>query len=110
MEAARVALGPHEGEAIFRSSDAQCASCHGEDGRTPDGMRHHVGSRAPGDQRRELDTPSLAFVGGSAPCQPVQIEGTVPATGKRYLVNASVAQTARDPEPLLSVTARLLER
>ncbi len=56
-----------EGEAIFQSSDAQCASCHGEDGRTPDGMRHDVGSRAAGDRRRELDTPSLAFLAGSAP-------------------------------------------
>ena len=56
-----------EGAAIFRSADAQCASCHGEDGRTPDGMRHDVGSRAPGDLRRELDTPSLAFLAGSAP-------------------------------------------
>jgi len=56
-----------EGEAIFRSADAQCASCHGEDGRTPDGVRHDVGSRASGDQRRELDTPSLAFLAGSAP-------------------------------------------
>ena len=56
-----------EGEEIFRSSDAQCASCHGEDGRSPDGMRHDVGSRASGDQRRELDTPSLAFLAGSAP-------------------------------------------
>jgi mono/diheme cytochrome c family protein/DNA-binding beta-propeller fold protein YncE len=56
-----------EGEAIFRSPDAQCASCHGEDGRTPDGVRHDVGSAAHGDLRRELDTPSLAFLAGSAP-------------------------------------------
>ncbi len=35
--------------------------------------------------------------------------GVVPCTGKRYLVDASVSQTGRDPEPLLSVTARLLE-
>jgi DNA-binding beta-propeller fold protein YncE/mono/diheme cytochrome c family protein len=56
-----------EGEAIFRSADAQCASCHGEDGRAPDGVRHDVGSRAAGDQRRELDTPSLAYLAGSAP-------------------------------------------
>jgi hypothetical protein len=41
--------------------------------------------------------------------QPVQIQGTVPGTGKRYLVDASVAQTGRDPEPLLSVRARLLD-
>ncbi len=56
-----------EGEAIFRSADAGCASCHGDDGRTPDGMRHDVGSRAPGDLRRDFDTPSLAFLAGSAP-------------------------------------------
>ena len=36
--------------------------------------------------------------------------GTVPGTGKRYLVDASASQTGRDPEPLLSVTARLVDR
>lgn len=56
-----------EGEVVFRSADAGCAACHGDDGRTPDGLRHNVGSRAPGDARRELDTPSLAFLAGSAP-------------------------------------------
>ena len=45
----------------------RCASCHGEDGRAPDGMRHDVGSRAVGDQRRELDSPSLAGLAGTAP-------------------------------------------
>ena len=39
-----------------------------------------------------------------------QIRGRVPRTGKRYVVDASVSQTGRDPEPLLAVTARLLER
>jgi hypothetical protein len=39
-----------------------------------------------------------------------QIHGTIPGTRKRFLVDASVSQTGRDPEPLLSVTARLLER
>jgi hypothetical protein len=42
--------------------------------------------------------------------EPVQIRGRVPATGAPYLVDASVSQTARDPAPLLSVTARLLAR
>ncbi len=42
--------------------------------------------------------------------QPVQIRGHVPATGKPFLVDASITQTSRDPEPLLSVTARLLDR
>jgi hypothetical protein len=40
--------------------------------------------------------------------QLAQIQGTVPGTGKPYLVDASVTQTGRDPEPLLSVSARLL--
>jgi len=39
-----------------------------------------------------------------------QIRGVVPRTGRRFLVDASVSQTGRDPEPLLSVTARLVER
>jgi hypothetical protein len=42
--------------------------------------------------------------------EPVQLEGRIPATGKRYLVDASVSQTGRDPAPLLAVTARLVER
>jgi hypothetical protein len=40
----------------------------------------------------------------------VQLSGTVPRTGKRYIVNADISQTSRDPEPLLTVTARLLDR
>lgn len=42
--------------------------------------------------------------------QAAQIRGRVPSTGKTYLVDASISQTSRDPEPLLSVTARLLAR
>lgn len=42
--------------------------------------------------------------------QLVQIRGTVPGTGKSYVVDASAAQTGRDPEPLLSVAARLRGR
>jgi hypothetical protein len=38
-----------------------------------------------------------------------QIFGRIPRTGKRYVVDASVSQTGRDPEPLLAVTARLIE-
>ena len=41
--------------------------------------------------------------------QAVQIRGTVPSTGRPYLVDASISKTSRDPEPLLSVTARLLD-
>jgi hypothetical protein len=39
-----------------------------------------------------------------------QIHGVIPHTRKRYLVDASVSQTGRDPEPLLSVTTRVIER
>ena len=42
--------------------------------------------------------------------QVAQIEGTVPRTGKPYLIDASVTQTGRDPEPLLAVSARLVDR
>jgi DNA-binding beta-propeller fold protein YncE len=55
------------GEAIFRSPEAECASCHGGDGRSPDGERHDVKSRAKGDKSRAFDTPSLRFAGGTGP-------------------------------------------
>jgi hypothetical protein len=42
--------------------------------------------------------------------QVAQIRGVVPRTGKRYQVDASVSQTGRDPEPLLAVTTRFVER
>lgn len=55
------------GQAIFRSSEAGCASCHGSDGDLPDGANHDVKSLAGGDLRTKFDTPSLRFIGGSAP-------------------------------------------
>jgi mono/diheme cytochrome c family protein len=55
------------GLAIFRSSEAECSSCHGEGGDLPDGMSHDVKSRAGADIRTKFDTPSLRFVSGSAP-------------------------------------------
>ena len=55
------------GQAIFRSSQAECSSCHGGDGDLPDGVNHDVKSRVQGDQRTKFDTPSLRFVSGSAP-------------------------------------------
>jgi len=55
------------GQAIFRSSAAECSSCHGTDGDLPDGVNHDVKSRTVGDQRAKFDTPSLRFVSGSAP-------------------------------------------
>ncbi|MDB4953415.1 MAG: Surface antigen protein [Myxococcales bacterium] len=56
-----------QGEAIFGSEDAGCSSCHGDDGRSPDGLRHDVKSATEGDRRRKFDTPSLASLGGTAP-------------------------------------------
>jgi len=55
------------GLAIFRSSEAECSSCHGEGGDLPDGVSHDVKSRAGADIRTKFDTPSLRFVSGSAP-------------------------------------------
>ncbi len=55
------------GQAIFRSPQAECSTCHGTDGDLPDGVRHDVKSRAGADRRAKFDTPSLRFVGGSAP-------------------------------------------
>jgi mono/diheme cytochrome c family protein len=55
------------GQAIFRSPQTECSSCHGTDGDLPDGISHDVKSRAGADVRTKFDTPSLRFVGGSAP-------------------------------------------
>ena len=55
------------GESIFRSEEAGCSSCHGNDGRSPDGDHHDVKSRTTGDVKSAFDTPSLRFLGGSAP-------------------------------------------
>ncbi|HEY4118000.1 MAG TPA: cytochrome C peroxidase, partial [Byssovorax sp.] len=53
------------GRAIFDSQEQACSSCHVR-GAT-DGLAHDVGSAAVGDDREAFDTPSLRFVGGSAP-------------------------------------------
>ncbi|AKV02785.1 Surface antigen protein [Labilithrix luteola] len=55
------------GRELFRSTEAGCSSCHGESGDLPDGDKHDVKSRAAGDTQAKFDTPSLRFVGGSAP-------------------------------------------
>jgi mono/diheme cytochrome c family protein len=55
------------GLAIFKSDEAGCASCHGAAGDMPDGSQHDVKSRANLDLQAKFDTPSLRFVGGSAP-------------------------------------------
>jgi mono/diheme cytochrome c family protein len=55
------------GLAIFQSEKTGCASCHGAAGDLPDGSQHDVKSRAGADVQANFDTPSLRFVGGSAP-------------------------------------------
>lgn len=66
-----VARAPAEaiarGLAIYQSEEAGCASCHGAGGDLPDGAQHDVRSRAAADTQAKFDTPSLRFVGGSAP-------------------------------------------
>lgn len=64
----RAAADPRvaRGEALFRSADAGCSSCHA-DAQSNDGERHHVGSRVKGDRTASFDTPSLRFIGRSAP-------------------------------------------
>lgn len=53
-----------QGKAIFESKEAGCASCHSGTA-TTDGVRHDVGTGSNGID--ELETPSLRFVGKSAP-------------------------------------------
>jgi mono/diheme cytochrome c family protein len=55
------------GSAIFRSEQTGCADCHGATGDLPDGAKHNVKSRNATDLATKFDTPSLRFIGGSAP-------------------------------------------
>ena len=55
------------GAALFRSEETQCATCHGLGGDLPDGSQHDVKSRGASDLKAKFDTPSLRFLGGSAP-------------------------------------------
>ncbi|RYE82354.1 MAG: c-type cytochrome, partial [Myxococcales bacterium] len=53
------------GRALFTSAEASCATCH--PGGLSDGQSHAVAVRARADQSDRLDTPSLRFLGQSAP-------------------------------------------
>jgi mono/diheme cytochrome c family protein len=55
------------GKEIFHSSEAGCSTCHAGDGVLTDGVSHDVESKLDVDQRADFDTPSLRFVGGTAP-------------------------------------------
>jgi mono/diheme cytochrome c family protein len=54
------------GAALFRSAETGCAGCH-DGARSTDGVGHDVSSRVKGDRLGVFDTPSLRFVGRSAP-------------------------------------------
>jgi cytochrome c peroxidase len=56
-----------EGQDIYRSDQAQCAACHGDDGRTPDNVAHDIHSGVEVDAVDAFDTPSLRGLAGSAP-------------------------------------------
>ncbi|WP_437689172.1 cytochrome C peroxidase [Sorangium sp. So ce176] len=55
------------GDALFHSTEAGCSSCHLGDELTTDGARHDVRSATRFDAARAFETPSLRFVGRSAP-------------------------------------------
>jgi hypothetical protein len=56
------------GRAIFDSEAAGCSGCHSTaEGNFTDYLRHDVRSRVPVDSTGMFDTPSLLFVGGTAP-------------------------------------------
>jgi mono/diheme cytochrome c family protein len=54
------------GQEVFFSHEAGCSSCHSGEAFT-DGMSHDVTSAATGDKTKAFDTPSLLYVGASAP-------------------------------------------
>jgi mono/diheme cytochrome c family protein len=55
------------GKVVFESAETQCATCHHADGSWIDGEKHDVGTRAAADPNNQFDTPTLRFVGGTAP-------------------------------------------
>ncbi len=61
-EGSRIARG----KALFESAETACASCH-TGGGSVDGSSHDVQSKAKADTELKFDTPSLRFVGGTAP-------------------------------------------
>jgi len=64
VSAARAALVAR-GAALFHAKDQGCASCHPGGG--TDLSTHDVGSGVAHDRHGEFDTPSLRFIGGTAP-------------------------------------------
>jgi mono/diheme cytochrome c family protein len=65
---ARSADGAERGRQIFLSAEAGCGSCHSAgQGVFTDTERHDVKSRVGIDAVSEFDTPSLLYIGGTAP-------------------------------------------
>jgi cytochrome c peroxidase len=59
-----------EGRALFASAEASCASCHDPDRAFSDGLAHDVTGGTKAEKKQPalaFDTPSLRFVGGTAP-------------------------------------------
>lgn len=54
-----------EGKHLFYAESTGCATCHV--GGVTDAERYDLGTRTAGDRDDEFDTPSLHFVGGTAP-------------------------------------------
>lgn len=55
------------GREVFHSANSGCATCHHDSGAFTDGHAYDVKSRADADATATFDTPSLKFVGGTAP-------------------------------------------
>jgi cytochrome c peroxidase len=55
------------GREVFHSANAGCANCHAEADAFTDRHSYDVKSRADADATATFDTPSLKFVGGTAP-------------------------------------------
>jgi mono/diheme cytochrome c family protein len=55
------------GKEIFESADSACATCHRTDDAFIDRTKHDVGSKAKADNETSFDTPTLRFVGATAP-------------------------------------------
>jgi cytochrome c peroxidase len=64
-DAADVQLA-ERGKQIFFTESTGCASCH-ISARSTDKTAHDIGTKASGDSDVSFDTPSLQFVGGTAP-------------------------------------------
>ena len=65
-DAAAVGKLAEQGKALFHSAATGCAGCH-IDGAETDRAAHDVGSKVKADAVPGFDTPSLRFVGGTAP-------------------------------------------